>query len=277
MRFKKKEYDHMFGLYADLPWLSQYREKLEELWVFCNNWAEIVLISELLKRFCYISSVERDDCLKGIVSHIVNNWGLPRENTQIVALAHDSEPDSSQWMLYFLKSHFAEVNWESVKMVNQIGKSVKYIDTHPNVILVDDFIGSGKTINSRIKYLSQAYAGVTSSYTIRVCVLACMQNAREYLTASGIELHTEKILKKGITQHYKGKLLRKACKHMLRMEARLDHNNANDVFPFGYKRSEALYSLESANAVNNMFPVFWWPRLSSGKSRIPIFYRKETI
>jgi hypothetical protein len=280
-RVRKEDYNLLFSVLSEQGWLLNYRSAFSELLAFCVDRSERSLVCDLLRRFTFITLDRQGKYCDRMAKRIAEDWGLPENETQIVAMTIDNDPDSAQLILTMLKPHLAKYGWGSVKMVNRFGKCVANLPRYPKIIFVDDFVGSGTTVLNRIRQLRDAYKMLASQgkapddYEIRICVVACMEKARTLIESQGMIIHAELWLKKGITQHYKGKDLRKACKRMLRMEARLESKDNDPEFPFGYKRTEALYAVEYANASNNLFPVFWWERIRGGKIRKPLFIRKE--
>jgi len=253
-RLSKEEYNLIFGLLIEEAWLQKHCTRISELMAFCADRSETKLVCDLLKRFTFISLDKQAKCCDQIAKRIVEDWSLPQNETQIVAMTMDNDPDSAQLILQMLKTSFAMYGWGNVKMINRFGKCIRDLPRYPKIILVDDFVGSGTTVLNRIRQLDNAYDILTSqdkapdAYEIRICVVACMEKARRLIESEGMVIHAELWLKKGITQHYEGRDLRKACKKMLRMEARLESNDNDPEFPFGYKRTEALYAVEYANA-----------------------------
>ena len=86
-------------------------------------------------------------------------WGLSQHNTQIVAVTFDDEGDSGQAILYVLRPQLTACGWEKVWSVNVVGKSVQYLAEYPNVVLVDEFSGTGHTINKRVRDITNDYEG----------------------------------------------------------------------------------------------------------------------
>jgi hypothetical protein len=81
-------------------------------------------------------------------------------------------------------------------------------------------------------------------------------------------------LSRGISDAYVGDTLVERTQSMIELEALLAESFRGrklSLYNFGYRRSEALYSLEAYNIPNNVFPIFWWPSLKSGKPRNTMF------
>ena len=71
-------------------------------------------------------------------------------------------------------------------------------------------------------------------------------------------------LKKGISDFYHEEDLEIKKNIMLTLESKLLKGRKSDYFPFGYKKSESLFSIESYNIPNNVFPIFWWEKTENG-------------
>jgi hypothetical protein len=280
--YNKEFFQQLFLLYSKCGWLNIYTDELSELLSFCENHAEINLISELIQKIKYLTSRERTTYWDHMADYIINNWALNVDKTQISAIADDYEPDSSQAVVQALKAPLSKKGWRSVLIKNQIGKTVENIIDRPNVVLVDEFIGSGDTILRRVKKLRSNCTefmranNVVIELNVKVCVLACMESAKSRLETKNIDVYAELWLKKGITDFYFGVERRKAYRNMLTIEKRLDQtkDSSKIYFPFGYKKTEALYATDEGNAVNCMFPIFWWPYTPYGE-RKTLFTRKE--
>jgi hypothetical protein len=281
-RLKKQEFTMLLKLFYVQPWLSTREESVLELLEHCHELDEQILICELLHRFQYLTSSESKIYLGKMVDHITGAWGLSPEETQVVATTPDEDPDSAQQILQMLKPEFAERMWHHAKLLNRIGNSVKFIAERPNVVLVDEFVGTGKTMAKRIRDIRPSYDDhlrrlkAKRNYGIKVCVLGSMLDAHEVVTAAGVEMFSALWLKKGISGYLIGDELEVAKNRMLRLESELMPNVEGVELPsFGYGKAEALYSMEGGNTPNSVFPIFWWPYLVSGRRRITILKRLE--
>ena len=105
--------------------------------------------------------------------------------------------------------------------------------------------------------------------------LAMMEPAKTVLNLLPIEGYFACLwLRRGISDVYEGNELVARTQSMTEIEELLGKSFKGRnlaTYNFGYKRSEALFSLEAHNTPNNVFPIFWWPVLNSGKIRNPMF------
>ncbi len=256
--------------------MKTYVDPFAELIHFCADGREVGLICDLLRRFTFLDSPERTKGWLNMASQIAQVWRLPAQNTQVVAMTLSDDADSGQWVVQMLKKPFAELSYNA-KLLNNVNAARRNIRTHSNVVLVDEFVGSGRTVLARIRGLRETFdeAVDEGNYRVDICVLAGMSDARKRIEDQGIRIHAAHWLLKGISDHYEGESLEAERARMLNMESRLEYPPGSKYFPFGYGQAEALYATEEGNAVNNMFPVFWWKYLKGRIRRRTMFVRKE--
>lgn len=142
-------------------------------------------------------------------------------------------------------------------------------------VVVDDFIGSGKTVDARYKYfLSRHFPDAT----MRFYFLAGMAKGVSFCKNRNIPVHCCKIMHKGIHGHYhKGELLKRlwAMRYFESFlgaesgEAKLKDNS------FGYGQAEALFCRQFGNIPNSVFPIFWWNKNLDGSTRQSVFTRVQ--
>jgi hypothetical protein len=278
----RRQFSMLMKLYEKQPWLMEREPAIEELIDICKDLDGQVLISNLLKRFKFLSSRESSELITQMAKQIAEGWGFRLQETQIVAIAPDYDPDSSQLILQMLKVELSKIGWGDVKLVTRIWNSVKNLPKYPKIVLVDEFVGSGTTMAKRIRDVKKSYEAevkqgrAPKEYDIKVCVLATIVNAIKVVEETGIEMYSALQLKKGISGYLTGKLFKKAIKRMLRLESKLKpHINDISLPPLGWGRAEALYGMEGGNTPNSVFPLFWWPRFADGRERQTLLHRQE--
>lgn len=273
-------------LFFNNPWLGKHEEAFNELVEACDTFDEQLLIFDLLDRFNYVKIDDMKVHLENIVKYIFETLKLPIDKTQIVATTVDTAADSAQMIIQFLKPIFAKLGYRDVKIVNSIRDSVRNVIKYPNVVYVDEFVGTGKTMVRRIRDFSKNYdlevnkeianGNTGANYVIYVAVLASMIEAKVEIEKTGVSMFASLWLNKGISYHYEGEDLDSACLRMKRLETLLVNDVNADKFPsFGYGKAEALYCLEEGNIPNSVFPLFWWPSFVDGTQRQPMFFRME--
>jgi hypothetical protein len=271
---KKEDFNKLIGLLYEIPWLTGYRESLVELLMdFCDSEDHWKLLHDMLKRFEFFDSGKRCACWTAMASQIVTMWHLDPRKTQIVAMTNDSRPDSSQSVLQMLKGPLSKLDTDYIK-VNRLDLVEKHITNCPNIVLVDEFMGSGDSAVRNIAYIKTILQKQQlTQYQIKLCVVAAMEHAMPRIEQENVEMYAYVLLKKGISGYYAGEELEKYKRIMLGMESKLDQKDGSLYFPFGYKQSEALYGADEGNAVNNLFPIFWWKHMVGRGKRPTMFAR----
>jgi hypothetical protein len=276
-----KEFSRLHKLMQQRIWLENVCEELVELWNLCKNKKEKKLIEELLIKFLVLDSDKIEKACKKIAGYISNKWYLIGKSTKIVAMSYGDKPDGSQFIIQCLKNKFADKKgWEERDFVNNlltIGQAKYQTKANQSIVLIDDFIGTGKTAIRKTEWLINKFKEKNlQKVKIYIVSLACMEAAVKKIKGPKIEFYSPYILKKGISDYYKGNKLDERVKNMENLESMLNPKYKNlklTDFNFGYGKSEALFAIQGINVPNNVFPIFWWPLLKNNIERKPILKR----
>lgn len=277
-RLSQNEFNRFFDLCRKQDWLERESDAFEELIGVCDNPAEQNLIIDLLSRFTYLTNDMLTQHLNSLAHQLAKGWELPPEKTQIVATAFDSEPDSSQWLLQLLKTVLPKHGLSGAALVNRCDKAINFSAERPNIVLVDEFIGSGQTLMGRIDTLRKRLRdkGTLNNCSLKVAVMASMAEGKNKVGALGIEVHANLVLQKGLSYYLQTTSLASALAQMKRLESLLLQTiNGQSLPSLGYGEAEALYGRELGNVPNSVFPIFWWPKYSSGANRQTLLCRWE--
>lgn len=269
------DFIRLTALHKDYSWLEYEPQALFELWCISEDEKQKTLIEFLIKNFSYINSKKLNDAGIQISNKIENDWLLEYTNTFLVATCGDSKPDGSQSIIQSLKNKFSR-NWRENNFFNSIQIGANVIQNDSNIILIDDFIGTGDTILQKFKYLkSNLDKRGINRVSIRIVSLAAMDFSKEVLDKLNVEYFSVYWLKRGISELIEEVEEREnATQSMSSLEEKLLKEYSGRKLPnFGYKRSEALFAMEAFNVPNNVFPIFWWPFLNSGVERKTLFKR----
>ena len=273
--FEKDDFVRLMDIHSRHPWLKYENPTgLEELWHIADDSSDDKeLIEFLIDKFHYVdSNMIRESCKK-LAYQIENIWNLLPENTIVSAMCDNSEPDGSQYLVQSMKNKFSEA-WKG-RLCNSIATSVYKVKNGDNLVLVDDFIGTGRTAHRKSTWCVEKTIelGVTD-LKIYICSLAAMRSSSEIIEQSAKEIYSVYWLNKGISDEAPKEKLASYTRSMLNLEGSLSWSNGNrKLFTFGYKQSESLFSLESINVPNNVFPIFWWKYGKDGEQRSTIFRR----
>ena len=277
-KIPKGEFNRKLNLYKKQEWLSNKSLELDELLISCRNSDQENLVFELLNDFNYLSHKDFSSNLNRITKYLVEESNFLDERTQLVSLTKDEKSDSGQFILYALKNSLAQAGWQNYQTANKLGASRKnFLLGYDQIVLVDEFIGSGQTLLVRLNELRNLIPG---PFTLKCCFVAGMKMAIDNLSEQGVDIFCPRILNKGISDRYAGENLVKAEDAMLELELRLASRIKNKelyTYSFGWKGTEALYSLQGANGntPNNVFPIFWWKYDLHGGKRKTLLTRAE--
>lgn len=279
MEMDKDKFRLIFELGKKQPWLIKKYVELENLlWLECDDEQKRELILELLYRFKHISASRFSKHLESLARKIVQDKSLSDSTTQLVAMAADANADSSQYLLYGLKPIMERLGWRDYKQVNTFGSSFRAYKQNnklKNIVLIDEFIGTGQTVLGRVKALRAVYenAGIKDTKII-VKVVACTRQGMDAVQSESIDIDSEIILEKGISDFYDPLVAKDKLSIMLSMESSLLDSYKDIKMPsLGYGGTESLYVRDDGNTPNSVFPIFWWPFLKAGDERKTLLTR----
>ena len=278
MKYKKENYNKFINLYIRNKWLIEKSKEVEELINFCDNHDSQKLIFDLLERFIYLDQDNYNLLLNNCVEFIFDFLNYEEQRTQVLALAFDDEADSSQAVLHSIKHKICKKGWNQFATVNKFGAGIKHFNKGKNqIIIVDEFIGSGKTVKNRIDYLSK---NITGNFEYHCLFISGIESTVNRLNSEGYNIFCALPLKKGISEYYLLDELKEKETQMLELELKLSQKINNKPlydYSFGYGGAEALYSMEGCggNTPNSVFPIFWWNKDFSQNQRNTILTRYE--
>lgn len=270
----REEFFRLKNIHDESPWLAYENVLgLYDLWELTDNESQKELLEFLISRFSYVDSEGVREACKSIANEIEKVWELSSDNTIITAICDNSDPDGSQYMIQAMKNKFS-ANWRN-SFFNAITNAVHKVEHGFNLVIIDDFIGTGNTVARKVKYVQKTLeeCGV-DGVSIYVCSLAAMDFSRNVVAGVVKDSYSYMYLHKGISELAPASKRTSYTGAMHALEAHLHWSrNKRKTFSFGYERSEALFSLETTNVPNNVFPIFWWPYVKPGVDRATILRR----
>ncbi len=224
-----------------------------------ENDEEISLMLELLEDFLHINN---EFYSKRIINGFKN---LLTSNSQIntffvlpLLAEEDLDKYKSSHLVHYLfkgstfKYKMPQLKNVNIKVINKI-EQVSSIKNNQQIILVDDFIGTGETTISAVNYLLKTNL-LLKKQDISVLTIVIQKSGLEVLAREGINVFYSISVGKGISDKHSGDEMEKRINIMSKIEDRL--KGLKPDFRFGYKQSEALVSME--RTPNNTFPIFWY-------------------
>lgn len=246
-------------------WLSRKSGVLTNTAALCENDEEFDLLVDLLSRFHFCTPNDHLENLREIADTIVNKWKCLPSDTRITSLNNGERSDSSDMVAYQLKGILAELDtWHTHNFLNKLREAVVTVPNGGNIVIVDDFAGSGKSISDKVEWLRKELEAIDKAAKIFVALGTSMDAGKSKIEPVVDGCFIVNILSKGITDHYKDDELTAATSCMMRLETTLAKTSGRKKlvdYSFGYKQSETLYYADGLNPPNNNFPLFWWSKL----------------
>lgn len=261
---------------CQIEMLKDKKEALAELYDLCDNDEKKSLVKQLIVDFSEMNDEDYYLCLEDMSRYIVNK-GFPLSECMIVAMCHDHLADSSQEVLQDIKLPLALKDFPYKNFCNRADKCFNKSDKAiRHFFIVDDFVGSGHTFDTRIDSLAQKANG--REYTLHFVIAAGMEHAIKMLKDKGVDIYCSYTVKRGISDRYAVDQVDGKLALMTDLELHLaERINQTYLaqYHLGYRQSEAIFTRKNRNVPNNVFPLFWWKCDSKGNSRTTLYNRVQ--
>tara|TARA_R110002050_G_scaffold34959_1_gene88138 strand:+ start:3825 stop:4676 length:852 start_codon:yes stop_codon:yes gene_type:complete len=276
----KEKFRIIYHLLKTQPWLDEQEEELISLlFEDCKTDEQRQLVLELLNKFTHISHEKFSELINELVEAIVTEPGITSSNTQIVSMTADYNSDSGQFVLYALKGALERLGWRDHLSITNFQRSYREYkkngEVHKNIILIDEFVGSGKTAVNRAETLSKLYKdqGV-DGVTIKIKAIASSEIGIKHIKDNNLHIESLLVLNKGISNSDNEDEIPQKLTLMNELESMLSTIYEGRQLPkLGYGKTECLYSRADGNTPNSVFPIFWWPILANQTPRKTLLVR----
>ena len=281
--FTKKQYDRSFELLYKYEHIvvrraSNDTKALDELVAICDTDDKFSLLDELLSRFYYMDDDDYQIRIGQIADHIIKMNYEPNE-TVIMAMAHDHETDGSQDVLNALQIALLIKGFDGFSTDSRMDQKVEknhYNKGKRNFVIVDDFVGTGRTAVKRY----QSFVKTLNKNDIHVsfCIVSGMKFGVDYCHQNRMPLYCPVQLKKGLSDYYKGFDLSVKVFIMKQLEMNLATKIGDlelSTYSMGWGQAESLFYREGRKVPNNVYPIFWWKKYCDGRHRNTLFQRKQ--
>lgn len=296
MSINSKEIEHYkISLIKKQDWLDcrKHLEALDNLFKECSDEEEVKMLLELIPNFTCTDQDARWTFYINQAKNIVNDGTITIDNCIIGPTTDDSDPDSSQHICNPFRNILKRHGGQHV-VKNRFDYIEAFItstrETNINIIILDDFIGSGNTVGKRINKCRELVDknNYIKECNFKVISFVAMETGKQYIEGHGAEVIAEYVLKKGITDLFTEPRRSIAKRNMLSLESLIFENPKSHKYSFGYEKSEALYArvfkketdpITFENDIildrtpNNVFPIFWWKEDKNGNGRNTLLYR----
>jgi hypothetical protein len=180
------------------------------------------------------------------------------------------KPKSSTFLAYLFQSQKVKKHQLFLEKKITIGDkpdilpiSDRFNRSQSKLMLVDDFIGSGKTAIDALSDLVDNI-GININKIIILSLVAQLEGI-EKIKSKGVSVYAPIIRKKGISESYDSPQKEDYMRIMTQVENGLKVREENR---FGFNQSEALVSM--IRTPNDTFPVFWYePKIDGIKCKAP--------
>lgn len=228
---------------------------------------QVELLITLTERYRWYSYNEYHSQLRALLKelHTKHLKGIDKIYLFPIIKPKDEEnTKSGHAIMYFLDSikaslpQYEEIDFELLKKFEDLNPENLKLKENEILLLVDDYIGSGGTLNASLSEL-----GKNKTLTERFVILTVMiqESTKKKLDGDNIKNVVGEITNKGISDHYEGNELKKNTELMEQMEKTIPKVKN---YKFGYESSEALVTM--IKTPNNTFPIFWKDYQRKGKA-----------
>ena len=279
--FSLEEFSFAMDMLDTYSWISrqQHRRGFDEMMDrLILSPDERGLLQMLLSKFSYVDVDEFEKYIQGIMTHL-DEWGCTPHNTVFVATREKPEDnDGSYIFLKQLQDHLYGWSEKRFKNIYDYRHRFRGLKDYDKVILVDDFIGSGFTIDQRYKLLVSELAKSKKPREVYVVALAGMSAAKvEYPFLSGTNIYLPLWLEKAFD--------RTTDVHETRiMDGILNRlNNRNNDSKrcylsqcgYGFGDMAGVYYNVHYRMSDNMLSIFWWGLFKENRDEYHSMFRRS--
>lgn len=280
----KKAFEKVFQLAFKYPWLLPKTTALGTLlFEDCETEEQTQLVIDILDNLRHITIQEYNDGISDLALDIAT-CGVKPELTFIAAMSPDSTADSGQSVLYDLKVELSKLEWKGYRSVNRYDQTPKAYkdfrktneDQSINIILVDNFVGTGGTVINRVKRIKELFSeSKLPMPNIFVKVLISSEFGDRNIKENKINFSYSYIVSDNILEKIYDKNQLEDKKNIMKaIEEKLSKSHNSRVLPsLGYGELQVALSIESKNTPNNVFPIFWWKYYSNYTVRDVLLHR----
>ncbi len=242
---EKENYDGVFEAFSSFS--NLIFEKDEEYDLFL----------ELLREFHWISLNDYYNSCRQLLIEIINDLTTGNQNVYIfpiIAKNQQTKNKSGNFIAYLIKSLLPSIEnsdkfkFDDINNFEEVAK-IKYRKSDI-LLLVDDFIGSGETLEECLKDIKTTNKNIGDKF--RILTIAIKKDTYDNLSKKYTIYKNIEVLK-GISDYNIGDDVRQKKEIMRNIENRI-FSKVGD-YSLGFKESESLISL--LRTPDNTFPIFW--------------------
>lgn len=268
----------LFILFTEKKWIEidSYKDVLKRFGNLIDSLTneQTDLLLELTERYTWLSynqyhSILRKlfiDLHKSKLENVTKLYLFP-----IKKIGDEDEVKSGDIVQYMLKGILSFIDeYESIEIVllkkfDELSNETLDLKESEYIVFVDDFIGSGKTLDSTMK-IALENKTIDNNFSILSTII--QEGTIKNLVEKDIHVLYGKSAKKGISEYYENDELDNKIKIMHEIESKIP---GVKNYRFGFEKSEGLATL--MRTPNNTFPIFWKEYMHKKEKLKPPFPR----
>jgi len=228
---------------------------------------EINLLLELTHMYEWMSYNDYHNNLRRLLKDVLEQQAQGKNQViifPIIKPADEEEVKSGHVVMKMLEgikpsiNGFKNISLKLLKEYSDLKPEKLNMTNKDYLILVDDYIGSGKTLNKTLAAVSKNQSITINKFSI--LTMAIQEQAKKELDVQGILNYNSLVLRKGISDNFISPDLEIKVEIMKRIENKIPKVSK---YRMGYEKSEALITL--IRTPNNTFPIFWKGIISKGE------------
>lgn len=237
------------------------------------------LLIDLVERYKWISISEYPEKILSTMEKVENDK-LEKLKTiylfPIIDIVDEGYYKSGQFLMYQIKAFkrnlikYKDIKFTFIAKFETLKNHNFEFGEDEALFLIDDYIGSGETLNSCLREI-KSNPNIEND-KINIITIATQKETSELFKKQGISFYADYYSKKGLTDFEKTELLSEKIRIMLEIE---DMIPGGKSFSLGYGQSEELITL--LRTPDNTFPLFWMQYKKGSKKFEAPFSREETF
>lgn len=234
------------------PLLKNGYRKLESLADILHSDEEIITTTDLINRSIWFDQkkiIKASDCIADVICNI---WNLDPKQTALIKADYIQKMGSADAALQSVRTALDEAG-SAFTAQNIIGGIREGAATsHNNIVIIDDFSGTGKKISDKIKWIRKEEK---KEHVIYVATFASQKISKALIEPVAKEYYSANWLNKAISEHYPIDKVVQTSEFVQTIESRFGCISNQESL--GYDQAEALYFPIGINTPNSVFPMFW--------------------
>ncbi|WP_149304221.1 phosphoribosyltransferase-like protein [Pareuzebyella sediminis] len=243
------------------------------------NERERELIIELVERYQWITSLEYQEKILSTLES-VEDEKIEKLKTvylfPIIKFEDEGKVKSGTFLMYQIKAFkkflkkYSKVEFKYVTKFEYLTDAQFELKDNETLYLIDDYIGSGETLNDCLEELRKN-KNITND-KLNIIAIAIQQHTSDLISKEGISIYAGYFSPKGLSDFNDSPIREEKIALMLEIEKLIP---GGSHFSLGYNGCEALITL--ARTPDNTFPIFWMKHRIGKKYFDAPFSREETF